>query len=261
MAEDDTSTQVPPASTGFLARYPIFKNLDAQRWWATAAILATGFTLGGYLLGDGLSRSHRTNRSVTVRGVAERDVTADLAVWTLTFSAKSADMPSAQTKVDHDSAAIRAFFKEQGFADDVLQTTGVDVSMESDGENKPSRFVVRQRLTLRSSDITRTEKAVHHQFELVRRDVFLESGSQIKYIYTGLNKIKPEMVAAATRDARASAEQFAHDSGASVGGIKNATQGYFEVTARDGDSSESWGNADSPYKKVRVVTSVNYYLR
>jgi len=68
------------------------------------------------------------------------------------------------------------------------------------------------------------------------------------------------MVAEATRDARASAEQFAKDSGASVGTIKNATQGYFSIDARDGDSGGGWGVSDTPYKKVRVVTTVNFYL-
>jgi hypothetical protein len=82
----------------------------------------------------------------------------------------------------------------------------------------------------------------------------------MSYTFTKLNSIKPEMVAQATRDARKSAEQFAKDSGTDVGSIKSATQGYFEVTARDGDASGGWGISDTPFKKVRVVTTVEYYL-
>ena len=81
------------------------------------------------------------------------------------------------------------------------------------------------------------------------------------FTFTKLNAIKPGMVADATKDARASAEQFAKDSGTSVGSIKSATQGYFEVQARDGDSGGGWGVSDTPYKKVRVVTTVDFYLR
>ena len=73
------------------------------------------------------------------------------------------------------------------------------------------------------------------------------------------NIIKPEMVAEATRDARNSAQQFAEDSGAGVGGIRQATQGYFEIAARDGDGG-GWGSADTPFKTVRVVTTVDFYL-
>ena len=102
-------------------------------------------------------------------------------------------------------------------------------------------------------------KAESFGADLVGRGVFLEEGSAMSYAFTGLNAIKPEMVAEATKDARASAEQFADDSGASVGAIKDATQGYFTIEARDGDSG-GWGVSDTPYKKVRVVTTVNFSL-
>jgi hypothetical protein len=113
-------------------------------------------------------------------------------------------------------------------------------------------------MTLRSEDIKRAEAAVRRQFDLVRRGVVLEEGSGMAYTFTRLNDIKPAMVAEATKDARNAAEQFAQDSGTDVGGIKSATQGYFSVGARDGD--EMGGGADSPYKKVRVVTTVDFYL-
>lgn len=98
------------------------------------------------------------------------------------------------------------------------------------------------------------------QFDLVRQGVVLQEGSGIVYSFTKLNDIKPAMVAAATRDARAAAEQFASDSGAGVGGIKSATQGYFSIEARDGEQG-GYGVADTPFKKVRVVTTVDFYLK
>ncbi|MEX6725120.1 SIMPL domain-containing protein [Parapedomonas caeni] len=215
---------------------------------------------GGYLLGDGLVRAREADRSVTVRGLAEREVTADLATWTIAYSATAPDLATAQADVDGDSDAIRAFFRDLGFPADDLQPTGVNVSQFTDNMGA-TRFTVRQRMTLRSTDIVRAQSAVRRQFELVRRGVVLEEGSGMTYAFTRLNSVKPAMVAAATRDARAAAEQFAKDSGTSVGAIKQATQGYFEVTARDGDSGGGWGVSDTPYKKVRVVTTVVFYLR
>ena len=96
------------------------------------------------------------------------------------------------------------------------------------------------------------------QFDLIRSGVAIEEGSGIVYSFTKLNDVKPAMIAAATKDARRGAEQFARDSGTSVGGIKSATQGYFSVGARYGEESES-GN-DSPFQKVRVVTTIDFYL-
>lgn len=224
---------------------------------ASAGVLALGLVAGGYLLGDGLTRMKMAERSVTVRGLAEREVTADLATWTISYSATAPDMASAQASVDRDSASIRAFFDSLGFPEDALQPTGANVaSFTQDGF---TNFTVRQRMTLRTTDIERAQRAVRQQSDLVRRGVLLEEGSGMAFTFTKLNDIKPEMVAEATLDARASAEQFAQDSGSGVGGIRHATQGYFEIAARDGDGG-GWGVADTPFKTVRVVTTVDFYL-
>ncbi len=197
--------------------------------------------------------------AVTSRSARPRTVTADLATWTIAYSATASDLATAQGSADRNTEAIRAFFRELGFPADELQPTGVNVSQFSD--NGAQKFTVRQRMTLRTTEIKRAQSAVKRQFDLVRRGVVLEEGSGMAFTFTKLNAIKPPMIAQATRDARASAEQFAKDSGTSVGSIKNATQGYFEVLARDGDSGGGWGVSDTPYKKVRVVTTVNFYLR
>ncbi len=229
------------------------------RWFGTAGIIAVGMIAGGYLLGNGLLRAKDAERAVTVRGLAERDVTADLATWTISYSTTSTDIAAAQAKVRADTATIEGFFKELGFPAEALQPTGANVSSMTDQSGVTS-YTVRQRLALRTNDIARAQKAVARQFDLVSRGVFLEEGSGMAYTFTKLNDIKPEMVAEATKDARASAQQFAKDSESGVGKIRDATQGYFEVTARDGDSGGGWGMADSPYKKVRVVTTVSFTL-
>lgn len=118
---------------------------------------------------------------------------------------------------------------------------------------------MRQRLALRSEDLARAQKAVARQFDLGGRGVLLEEGSGMAYTFAGLNAIKPTMVAEATRDARAAAQQFAEDSGSSVGQIREATQGYFTIEARDGGAG-GWDMADSPFKTVRVVTTVSFAL-
>jgi hypothetical protein len=248
-----SSEDVQPAITaGGALREPA-----TLRWFGTAAIAAIGMIAGGYLLGDGLLRAKDAERAVTVRGLAERDVTADLATWTISYSASSTNLTEAQAKMRRDTQAIKAFFNDLGFPADVLQPTGANVSSYTN--EGITTYTVRQRLALRTQDIDRAQKAVARQFDLVGRGVFLEEGSAMSYTFTKLNSIKPEMVAEATRDARASAQQFAEDSGSSVGKISEATQGYFTIEARDGEAG-GWGMSDSPYKKVRVVTTVSFTL-
>lgn len=222
-----------------------------------AAILALGMILGGYLLGNGLVRAHHADRSVTVRGLAERNVTADLAVWTLNYSKQGLDLAEVQADIDRDTQSIRRFFASLGFPAEALAPAGAGVSQSY--MNGVQTVTVSQRLQLRTTDIARARRAVARQFDLVRQGVVLQEGSGISYSFTKLNDIKPAMVAEATRDARAAAEQFAKDSDTGVGGIKNATQGYFSVEARDGEQA-GYGVADTPFKKVRVVTTVDFYL-
>jgi hypothetical protein len=248
------SPESPRHSNSFL------RDSTNRRWLAASTILAVGLVGGGYLLGDGMRRAHRADRSVTVRGLAERDVTADLATWTIAYSSTAGDLATAQSGVENDTRRIEAFFRELGFPADALQPTGANVQQSKDNSGTTS-FTVRQRVTLRSQDVKRAQDAVKRQFELVRRGVILEEGSGMAFTFTKLNAIKPPMVAAATKDARAAAEQFAQDSGAEVGAIKSATQGYFTIEARDGDSGGGWGVSDTPYKKVRVVTTVDFYLK
>lgn len=225
--------------------------------FGTAAIVALGLAIGGYAMGNGLVRARHADRAVTMRGLAERDVTADLATWTLAYSVNGSDMAELQRRIDADTASINAFLKARGFTDKEIATTGVGVNQYRNNDGSPN-ITIRQRLQLRTKRVMQAAAAFADQAALIRRGVALDEGTGIVYSFTRLNDVKPAMIAEATRDARAGAEQFAKDSGASVGAIRQATQGYFSVGARDGDSGGS-GN-DSPFQKVRVVTTIDFYL-
>ena len=223
----------------------------------SAALLAIGVVAGGYLLGDGLKRAKAADRSVTVRGLAEKNVTADLATWSISYSATGTDLPTVRAEIDANTQQLKAYFASLGFKPDALTPVGAGVNQYLN--NGINNITITQRMLLRTTDIARAQRAVAQQFDLVRRGVTLQEGSGMRYSFTKLNDLKPPMVAAATRDARAAAEQFAKDSGAGVGGIKSATQGYFSIDPRDGEGGD--GSSDTPYKKVRVVTTVDFYLK
>lgn len=228
-------------------------------WIFSSVVLALGFIIGSFLISTLVLKARLADRSVTVRGLAERNVMADLATWTLAYSAQGANLKAVQDEIDQDTKEINAFFRDLGFTTDALRPTGVGVNQRNNNYGKPV-VNIRQRITLRTNDIALAQKAVSSQFDLIRRGVVLEEGSGMNYTFTKLDEVKPDMVAEATQDARRAAQQFAQDSGANVGGIKSATQGYFSIRSRDGDSG-GYGVSDTPYKKVRVVTTVNFYLR
>ncbi|MEO6582080.1 MAG: SIMPL domain-containing protein [Sphingomicrobium sp.] len=223
------------------------------------AIFSMGLTTSGYVLGDGLRRAKMAERTVTVRGVAERDVTADLATWSVSFSDEGTTLAPVQASVDDKSRAVRGFFQRAGFKPDEISDTATSASSGYDRDRKEDRVGVSRSIQLRSRDAMKVRAAYARQSELIRDGVPL-SGSNVNYVFTGLNALKPQMIAEANRNARRSAEQFAYDSGAEVGRIKTASQGYFSVGARDGDACEDCGSSgsSSPFQKVRVVTTIDY---
>ena len=229
------------------------------------AIFALGLTASGYVLGDGLRRSKMADRSVTVRGVSERDVTANLATWSIDFSNTGPELGPVQASVERQARAVRAYFEQSGFMPSDVTDTGVSVRRErpNDGYGRPGEeeLTVSRTIQLRTGDVMKARAAFAGQAGLLRNGVEL-SGSNISYTFTRLNDLKTEMIAEANRNARNSAEQFARDSGADVGRIRNASQGYFSVGPRDGEDCEECGSTGgtSPFQKVRVVTTIDYDL-
>ncbi|HYC94931.1 MAG TPA: SIMPL domain-containing protein [Sphingomicrobium sp.] len=173
-------------------------------------------------------------------------------------------MGSVQQSVDQQARAVRAFFQRAGFRPGDVTDSDVSLSRaqptDRDGNPVgPETLTVRRSIQLRTGDVMKARAAYAAQAELLRNGVEL-SGSSISYTFTRLNQLKPEMIAEATLNARRSADQFARDSGASVGQIKTASQGYFSVGARDGEDCEDCGSSggSTPFQKVRVVTTIDY---
>ena len=232
---------------------------DRAALLGAVGIFSFGLVVSGYLLGDGLRRAKMAERSVSVRGVSERDVVADLATWNISFSEEGDTLGPVQERVDRQARAVRGFFVQSGFAAAEIRDTGISVSQRYDEDRKTERVSVNRSIQLKSRKVMGVQGAYARQAELIRDGVPMSS-SDVTYSFTGLNDIKPAMIAEANRAARRNAEQFAKDSGASVGSIKSASQGYFSVGARDGDSDGEGGSGGggSPLQKVRVVTTVDY---
>lgn len=226
-----------------------------------AAILGLGIVAGGYLMGDGLRRARMADRAVTVRGLAERNVTADLATWDVSFSAQGTDLGSVQSEIDRDSRTITNFFQQSGFPGNAVSDGGGSINSFYDADRGGTVYTISRSLVFRSNDVMRAQRAYSRQFDLIRNGVELSEGSGMVFSFTRLNEVKPDMITASIQDARNGAERFARDSGTSVGGIRTATQGYFSIGARDGDEDTGGGGGgDSPLQKVRVVTTIEFYL-
>ena len=224
-------------------------------------LLAIGLIGGGALVGQGVVNARVGDRSVTVRGLAERNVRADLAVLPLRFSASGDVLPEVQAQIDANLAAVRQFLTAQGYPADAVSLGRLEVadrrSREYGTQDGGPRFILAQTVIVRTGDVNRVQSTTRALNELVRQGIVLQDFSGPTYAFTKLNEVRPAMIAEATAAARTGAERFAQDSGAPLGPIRQATQGSFEILARDEIGDES----QSPDKKVRVVTTISYRLR
>jgi len=224
-------------------------------------LLATGLIGAGALIGQGVVNARVGDRAVTVRGVAEREVKADLAVLPLKFTASGDVLSDVQARIDGDLAIVRRFLTSEGYpaeAVDLGQLSVADtLSREYASQTGGPRFILAQTVIVRTTDVDRVQKTTRALNELVRQGVVLQDFLGPTYVFTRLNTVRPAMIAEATAAARTGAEQFAKDSGAPLGPIRQATQGSFEILSRDEVDSES----SSLNKKVRVVATISYRLR
>ena len=225
-----------------------------------ALLLAAGIAVAGWFGAQGLEQLRTGDRYVTVKGLAERFVDADLVVWPITHAVAGNELGALQADIDANSRAIHGFLQAAGF-DAAEIATGApritDQEAYAYGDNAPrNRYRAEATVTLRTTKVDAARTAIARSGELVRDGVLLTFNygpeGMATYEFTGLNEIKPQLIAEATANARESAQRFAADSGAHVGGIRTANQGVIDISNRDQSSPQ--------VKKVRVVTTVEYFL-
>ena len=228
-----------------------------------ALILGLGLAAAGFLVGRGFERGRSVDRYVTVKGLAETLVKADLAVWPLRITATGNDLGQVQTKIDADLGTITRFLSEHGIEAEAIQPQRVEVTDLLAQPYRPervrdNRFIVAQTVIVRTPQVDQVAQLNRATGELVKQGVVLADTGGPTYLFTKLNDIKPKMLADATRNAREAAAQFAADSGSEIADIRRASQGLFEILARDPAPGLSEQNQVD--KQIRVVSTVEYRL-
>ncbi|MDG5501369.1 SIMPL domain-containing protein [Marinobacter sp. BGYM27] len=232
----------------------------------SALVLSIGAVIAAWQVADGLRDLKTGDRYVTVKGVAEREVEANLALWPLRFVATGDTLEQAQTTARKSRDSISAFLKLQAIEADAVELQRIDVTDTQanpyNSGNGGKRFIVNQTLMIRSNDIGKVKQAAQAMGDLVDSGVVLSGdygASGPTYLFDDLNSIKPAMIAEATAAARDAAQQFATDAGAEVGGLRRANQGVFQILPRD--QAPGITEAQQPVKTVRVVSTIQYYLK
>lgn len=231
-----------------------------------ALILGFSFILGMAVFAlfgaSGLKSVKRMEEYVTVKGLSERVVPANLAIWPISFVVANEDLTLLQSDIQKSRDTVRAFLLQNGFMESEISngppmiSDTLNAAQSEDSVRSGPRYRAQITVLLRSEKIAEVKHAMETCDKLVKQKIVLGGNNYVEgaqFIFTGLNQIKPDMIQEATRNARLAAERFAVDSDSKAGKIRRAVQGTFEVY--DLDSS-------TPDKKiVRVVTTVDFYLR
>ena len=232
-----------------------------------AIIIAVGIATGGWFIGNGFIKGRAADRFVTVKGVSEREVKADIALWPLSFVSTDDDLNRARIQIKHSYEQVLAFLKKHAIELSAAEVQKIEVTDRLADQYRTgsiqSRYIITQTVMVRSKDIDAITKASQAVGELIDAGVVLSStrgpNSGPTFLFTGLSELKPEMIAEATSKARRAAGQFAEDSGSRIGAIRRANQGVFVILPRDrapGIMEESQRD-----KTVRVVSTIQYFLK
>lgn len=223
-----------------------------------SAVLAVGLLALGLCIRGGLKSFNDSQRIVEVRGLSEREVPADQVTWPISFKLTGNELPAVYAQVSSTNNVIVEFLRANGIAEKDISVSAPQVNdLSADRYNSqpiPFNYSVTSVVTVSSSQVDKVRQLINRQGELLKKGIPISTdySNPITYKFTGLNSIKPEMIAEATKNAREAAEKFANDSESKIGKIKEARQGQFEVNDRDNYT---------PYiKTVRVVTKLVYYL-
>lgn len=231
-----------------------------------AVIVAVGLAFAGWFVGHGFVSAKSADRVVTVKGVAERQVEADIALWPLHFVATDNELARAQARIEGDSAKVMAFLAKNGIPEEQVEVQGLEVSdlLANAYRTGPttSRYIISKTLVVRSNAPKTVRAASQRIGDLVTDGVVLSSdegpSSGPTYIFTRLNDLKPAMIAEATAAARQGALKFAADSGSRLGGIRTANQGQFQILPLN--EAPGLNEQNQLNKVVRVVSTIDYRL-
>ena len=223
-------------------------------------LLCIGLLGLGFQVGKSIVDIKTFERTVTVKGLSEREVNADTAIWPITFNEAGNDLNKLFSSIQKKNALITTFLIDQGFPATAISVSPpgiVDKQAQgySGSERMTFRYSANSTITVYTEDVPRVRQAMQNLVELGKEGIaFAGRGyqTQTEFLFNALNRIKPDMIQEATQNAREVATKFAKDSQSRLGKIKQARQGQFSINNRD---------SNTPHiKKVRVVSTITYYL-
>ncbi len=235
-----------------------------------SALIGLSLSLCGYFLSDSLYKMRFSDRTVVAKGFSERDVKSNLAVWEINLSIKGNDLKEMLLELEAQEKVILDFLKAHDIPEDNVFFENIHTQdllrSQTDNPHLPQgreprfRYTLGQSVKIRSAHVDQISKAISDQNELVSSGIMVQ-WSHVSYFFTSLNELRPSMLSESIKSAQKVAQQMADDCGTQLGKIRTLNQGVFTITARDQNSGAHTYDGASVYKKVRIVSTLSYFLK
>jgi hypothetical protein len=237
----------------------------------SALVIGISIIIAVFLLSNAYTYKFRTNENVSVVGLAEVDFTSDLIVWEGSFTRKNFSLKDAYAALKNDENEIRAYLVSKGIPDTSMIFSAVDIMKEHNSSFDRngnitgtvfSGYSLTQKVKIESMDIGKVEKLSREVTGLIEKGIEFNSAAPM-YFYTKLASLKMDLLAAASKDAKARAETIAKSAGSKLGKTRKATMGVFQITGKNKNENFSYGgsfNTIDKFKTASITVRTEYQL-
>jgi uncharacterized protein len=233
-----------------------------------AFVFSIAIIISAWLFSHSWKNTHHVNDVITVKGMAKKDFTSDLIIWEASFVRKSTTMQTAYSSIKEDAEAVKKYLVGKGVAEKNITFSAINIQRQYDEKRDKegnlnrifSGYELTQTVSVESNEVEKVEVISREITELINMGIELYS-QQPRYYNTRLAELKLEMLAEATKDAKARAEKISENAGNHLGRLRKADMGVFQITGKNSSEDYSFGgtfNTSSKEKTASITVNLEF---
>ncbi|CAN5340694.1 SIMPL domain-containing protein [soil metagenome] len=229
--------------------------------YINAIIFSLAIVLAAFFLSNAYVKRANPPGVISVTGSGSENFPSDLIVWEGRFSRMSPNLKQAFDDLNKDKEMVRKYLTDNGISPDNFVFNSVQTIEQQENQYQNGNYVgsvfkgyeLIQTVKVESRDVELIENVSREITELLNLGVQFNS-TPPRYYYTKIADLKIEMISKATEDARVRAEKIAENSGETLGTLKNATMGVFQITGQNSGEDYSWSGAFNTQDKNKTAS-------
>ena len=221
-----------------------------------SVVIALGLVLCALIVSISFVKVKGFGRTIAVTGAAYKPITSDYAVWEGTISVTAPTMESASMRLKSDRRKTEAFLRDEGLTEDDYEIRPVYIYKNYNREQVITGYSLNQTVKVEMADVDRITRLAKRASSLIDEGVEFNSMPP-RYLFTGLDSLKLEMIQAATENAKMRAEQLARTTGREVGSPASARVGVFQIRPLHSQEVSGMGMSDVSSIEKEIVSTVH----